>query len=234
MANFADVFYESLGKRAETYKTGKWLDSSGKHNIMPEVCKNHLNADDNVAVLAIRYSAQDIYDIRKTTNGKIYLIDMGPEYPYELIKNALMKGTETETRQELTKFLPQPEEHYFTEEGLKDINQLFSEINVECMVQQFPPLPEKIPDSSLDAVFIMSLFATPDKGRDGDLFYTNLIESIEKKLKPKGKIIAEESFGSDLIYAFKIFMRNEFKHFENKYRNMEQHSCWMVFERNPQ
>ena len=234
MTGFADTFYNVLGEEAEKFKTRKYLDSSGKLHFMPDICDEFVGPDHNVAILAIRYSVLDMFYIREKTSGKIYCIDADPEYPYNLIKRAVINSDENA----LSAFLPGSKEYCSTEKGLEDINQLFAEINVKLYVDKFPPLPEEIPDSSLDSVFIMSLLATPiiDKENMRE-FYPNLIDSIGKKLKPSGRLIVEESFGSDLLYDFidwvsaqSVFnLKNaQFRELNNNFF-MTPNSRWIIF-----
>jgi|GEM_PF-1955021 len=217
MPNFKDVFSNGLEKCSKYYL------SSGKYDIMPKICKEHLEPHSNVAVLAIGKLLDDIHYLRKSTDGNIALVDMDNSYPYELVSRATGDV-----------FLPEEPEYYKTAAGLNDINNLFSEAGVTCFVEQFPPLPEGIPDSSIDAVFVMSLFATPTVNKrfsDGFQFYEELIDSIDKKLAPGGKLIAEEAFGLDLLYTFMYVLTQNKPDFKWLGENTDRMSCWSVFQK---
>lgn len=217
MPDFKDAFSRGLEKCSKYYL------SSGKYQVMPQICETYLKPHSNVAVIAIGKLVDDLYYLRKTTDGNISLVDMDTSYPFELVKRATGDV-----------FLPEKPEYYRTGEGLNYINGLFSEAGIECFVEQFPPLPKNIPDSSLDAVFIMSLFATPrvDKKFSGGIeFYKELIDSIDEKLVLGGKLIAEESFGLDLLYSFMYLLTQIKPDFEWLDEDTEKMSCWSVFQK---
>ncbi len=218
MAEFGEVFLQKLNEQR-----AKYYYSSGKYEVMPKVCQKHVGKNDKAAVLAIGYLVQDILHLREATQGEISLIDMNPEYPYELIKRAL----ETETPD----FLPEERSYYQTSEGLAEINKLFSEINVRCFVEQFPPLPEAIQDNSLDDVFIMSILATPRTSLKWYDFCKEMVNAIELKLKPNGKLIVEESFGKDLLCGFDEVIDHYNLKFEHDEGYGERMSSWVIYKR---
>lgn len=203
MGKFSDAFNRKLKYQAE-----RWFLSSGKYKVMPDICKEYIKEHDTVAVLAVGRLAEDIYHLRECTDGKIFLIDGDKRCPYEIIRHSFGEDTQA--------FLPEPKEYYGTTAGLREINTLLSEIGAQFFTEQFPPLPKEIPDNSLDAVFIMSLLATPDFGKhkgkpdSAKNFYKELVASIDKKLTPQGMLIVEESFGSDLLYDFEFFLVDNF------------------------
>lgn len=218
MAEFGDLFLQKLKEHSVKYYL-----TSGKYKVMPKICQKHVGKNDNVAVLAIGYLAEDILHLREATGGEISLIDRNPAYPYELIKDAL----EAET----PKFLPKDEPYYQTSEGLAEINGLFSEINVRCFVEPFPPLPKAIPDNSLDDVFIMSILATPRTNLKWYEFCKEMASATELKLKPNGKLIVEESFGRDLLYGFdEVIDRGNLK-FDHDEGYDERMSSWVIYNR---
>lgn len=218
MTEFADRFYRKMREHTKHYYT------SGKYDVMPEVCQRYVIENDNGAVLAIGSLVQDILHLRERTRGDIALVDMNPEYPYELIKKAL--------EDETSKFLPEEPQYYQTNEGLSEINRLFSELNMRCFVEQFPPLPKAIPNNSLDDVFIMSLLATPrTQNKKWYEFNKELIEAVELKLKSNGKLIVEESFGRDLLLGFWEVITGYGLKFEMEDHFMQRMSSWIVFQR---
>jgi hypothetical protein len=117
MGDFRECFYRGLKE------LDKGMYSSGKYAVMDRVLEKYVKNNDNVAVLAVGNMVEDIYYLRKYTQGKLFFVDGDPSYPFDLIARAgcPVPGT------------------------LEEINALFSEINAECFVQKIPPLPEKNP-----------------------------------------------------------------------------------------
>jgi len=151
---------------------------------------NYFEKGQTVAQIACGSTDSDLFLTmdRVGKDGKIILVDEYPDFIYDRALKII--GEEN---------LPKGKDFYIKEEGIKQVQELFSQANIEAYVQHLPPYPSQIPDESLDHVMaINAAFELMSQRVGGPKTDSEgLIVETHKKLKKGGSFIVQGLVAGD-------------------------------------
>ena len=184
-------FVDTLWKRQKEYMNkinSPYYFSSFKsfRNVF-----NYFEQGQTVAQIACGSIVDDLFLTmdRVGKDAKIILIDEDPEFVYN--KALGIVGEEN---------LPKGKGFYVkTEEGKRQLQEMFSRANIKAYVQHLPPYPAQIPDESLDHVMAINaafeLMAQSIGGPKANP--EGIVVETYKKLKKGGNFIVQGLLAGD-------------------------------------
>jgi hypothetical protein len=177
--DFTDVLWKKQREYMEDlHSSNYWSRFKSFRNVF-----NYFEPGQTVAQIACGSINNDLFLTMDKVgkDGKIILIDEEPDFIYNRVSSIIGN-------------LPKEKNFYIkTEEGKKQLQEMFSRANVEAYVQHLPPYPKQILDESLDHVMAINAAfeLTAQRAGGPKANPEGIVVETYRKLKKGGSLIVQ-------------------------------------------